>query len=329
MTAGSTYRSDEDLAYVVERQAAELGRRAEELALLNAVQERLRAAEVEADEIYELVGDRLRDFFDAQAVVIRTFDDGLDHVRYVWEKGRRLHPAPVPVSPLMRRFITTGEPFLWKEGVAAKLAANGHAVFDDSETPRSVLTVPMVANGGVRGAVSLQNVDREYAFDEADLQLLTALTCSMSQALATAESHIRLRRALDELQNTRDRLLDEQRLRAEAAEALADHLQRENERQIQELEEARRFQLSLLPERVPDLASVEVAASMRTATEVGGDYYDFFVTGEDACILAVGDATGHGIRAGAMVTVVKSLLANDHKSDDVAEVLRKASQMVR
>ena len=47
----SAYRSDEDLAYVVERQAAELGRRAEELALLNAVQEGLRAAEIEANAL--------------------------------------------------------------------------------------------------------------------------------------------------------------------------------------------------------------------------------------------------------------------------------------
>ena len=46
---------------------------------------------------------------------------------------------------------------------------------------------------------------------------------------------------------------------------------------------------------------------MRTATEVGGDYYDFHLADDGALTVAVGDATGHGARAGTMVTVIKSL----------------------
>lgn len=313
-----------------DRQAAVLAERSEALALILAVQEGL-AAELDTDAIYELVGDRLRDFFNAQAVVIRTFDDegGLEHIRYAFEKGRRLHPPARPLSPLMRRLIETREPFLWKNGVAAWLRRCRHAVLEDSEAPRSVLTVPMLVGEVVRGAVSLQNVDREDAFDEEDLRLLTALTCSMTQALETVESHDRLRRALAELQRTRDHLLDEQRLRAEAAEALARQLQAENERQVREIEEARRFQLALLPKRVPQLAEVEIAAYMRTATEVGGDYYDFFVDDDGSCLFAIGDATGHGLRAGSMVTVVKSLLASHHDAADLTEVLHRAAGTIR
>lgn len=48
---------------------------------------------------------------------------------------------------------------------------------------------------------------------------------------------------------------------------------------------------------------------MRTATEVGGDYYDFVPGADGSLTVAIGDATGHGAKAGTMVTVIKSLLS--------------------
>lgn len=88
-------------------------------------------------------------------------------------------------------------------------------------------------------------------------------------------------------------------------------LEAENERQTSELEEARTFQLSLLPAGIPEHPDLEIAVFLRTASEVGGDYYDFSRLRPDGSLtIAVGDATGHGARAGTMVTVVKSLLSS-------------------
>ncbi len=50
----------------------------------------------------------------------------------------------------------------------------------------------------------------------------------------------------------------------------------ENRRQSKELEEARRLQLSMIPENPPEIPGLEIAAYINTATEVGGDYYNFF-----------------------------------------------------
>ena len=58
-------------------------------------------------------------------------------------------------------------------------------------------------------------------------------------------------------------------------------LQAEYERKSQELEDARLFQLSLLPKVLPDHPGFEIAVSMRTATEVGGDFYDVLALGEE------------------------------------------------
>lgn len=86
-------------------------------------------------------------------------------------------------------------------------------------------------------------------------------------------------------------------------------LHAEYRRKSDDLEEARRFQLSLLPKEMPDHPGLELAVAMNTATEVGGDFYDFRRGDDGSLTLAVGDATGHGARAGTMVTVIKSLFS--------------------
>lgn len=52
-------------------------------------------------------------------------------------------------------------------------------------------------------------------------------------------------------------------------------LEADNVRKTKELEEARALQVSMLPRAVPNHPNVEIGVFMGTATEVGGDYYDF------------------------------------------------------
>jgi serine phosphatase RsbU (regulator of sigma subunit) len=114
-----------------------------------------------------------------------------------------------------------------------------------------------------------------------------------------------------ELQLERVRVLSEERLAQERREH--EHLiqkqllEADLKRRTEELEEARQLQLSMLPQRIPEHPQVVLAAHMTTATEVGGDYYDFDLAEDGTLTLAIGDATGHGMRAGTMVTATKSL----------------------
>lgn len=84
-------------------------------------------------------------------------------------------------------------------------------------------------------------------------------------------------------------------------------LEADNSRKTIELEEARNLQLSMLPQNIPQTDNLEIAAFMITATEVGGDYYDFSMAKDGSLNVAIGDATGHGTKAGIMVASVKSL----------------------
>ena len=121
-------------------------------------------------------------------------------------------------------------------------------------------------------------------------------------------------RMAHELSVKEERLLEEERWRKDQ-EMQQRLLEAENRRKTEELEEARRFQMSLLPKAVPNLSWLDIAVHMRTASEVGGDYYDFFESGNGTLVTAVGDATGHGSRAGTMATVIKGMLSLGTGSD--------------
>lgn len=106
-------------------------------------------------------------------------------------------------------------------------------------------------------------------------------------------------------------------------------LDAENARKTQELEEARTFQVSMLPTRMPDIAGLDIACAMRTATEVGGDYYDYVIAKDGTITLAIGDATGHGVRAGMLVSLVKSSFHALSGESDIGTIVGTISQTIK
>lgn len=108
--------------------------------------------------------------------------------------------------------------------------------------------------------------------------------------------------------------LEKKRLRDRQA-AYLHQLDLENQRKSDELEQARRTQLSMLPKEPPKVPFLDIAAVQQTASEVGGDYYDFFPQPHNDLIIAVGDATGHGAASGLMVSITKTSLMAIQEAD--------------
>ncbi len=106
-------------------------------------------------------------------------------------------------------------------------------------------------------------------------------------------------------------------------------LEAENKRKSRELEEARTLQLSMLPGKMPDIDPYEISVYMETATEVGGDYYDYSVQEDDWMTLALGDATGHGMKAGIMVAAAKSNFHMLAGEKDQVKMLHRMSDGLR
>jgi serine phosphatase RsbU (regulator of sigma subunit)/ligand-binding sensor domain-containing protein len=103
----------------------------------------------------------------------------------------------------------------------------------------------------------------------------------------------------------------------------------ENQRRAQELEEARQLQLSMLPQKIPRLPDLDLAVYMKPATEVGGDYYDFHLGADGGLTLVLGDATGHGLKAGTMVTAMKSLFLALGQEADLKKVFQQSNQALK
>jgi serine phosphatase RsbU (regulator of sigma subunit) len=134
-------------------------------------------------------------------------------------------------------------------------------------------------------------------------------------------------RMAEDLSVHQQKLLEQERARKE--QELQQRLMSvEYERKSVELEDARRFQLSLLPKEVPHLPNYDIAVFTRTATEVGGDYYDFHVD-DDLLSVTIGDATGHGAKAGTMVTVIKTLFSAYHNDVTPSAFLSDAAEKIK
>jgi len=168
---------------------SETEQRNAELAVINSVQEGL-VAEMDMQGIYELVGERIRDLFDSQVTVIATFDldNELEEFKYVFEDGSRFYPDPRKYDAVRKSLIQTQELIHINEDSINAINEIGGSVkaLPGTVFPKSMVYVPLVLGGNVKGYVSLQNLDREFAFSDSDVRLLNTLANSMTVALENA-----------------------------------------------------------------------------------------------------------------------------------------------
>lgn len=106
-------------------------------------------------------------------------------------------------------------------------------------------------------------------------------------------------------------------------------IQAENDRKSKELEEARMLQLAMLPKDVPKLSKLDISVYMKTATEVGGDYYDFSFKDNGSLNVCLGDATGHGLKAGTLVSIMKSLFVSESVNQNIHRFFISANDTIK
>ncbi len=105
-------------------------------------------------------------------------------------------------------------------------------------------------------------------------------------------------------------------------------IEQTNQQMRKDLEDARKLQLAMLPSKLPKLPYLDIAVAMTTAQEVGGDYYDFYQN-DNNLTFAIGDATGHGLKAGTIVTATKVLFNSVAAGDDPKEMLTNMSRSLK
>jgi sigma-B regulation protein RsbU (phosphoserine phosphatase) len=91
----------------------------------------------------------------------------------------------------------------------------------------------------------------------------------------------------------------------------------EKERIGAELNIARQIQASMLPSTFPPFPNrheFDIFAFMLPAKEVGGDFYDFFLIGENKLAVVIADVSGKGVPASLFMVVTKMLIKNSAMS---------------
>lgn len=275
--------------------------RVSELAIINSVQAGL-ASKLDMQEIYDLVGEKLRDIFHNTDLSIIIYEPAMNliHMPYAFEYGKRWahDPIPLPEYGFIAHVFRTGKTLVLNENVTKAFEEYGghiltgptkdsglqgpftlrvgNLVVSDLYIEKSSVHVPLVSGGQTRGVIALENMEREHAFSESDVRLLETLASSMSIALENA------------------RLWEQEKLFLRA-------LQRE-------LEIGREIQAGFLPDMLPQAEGWEITALLMSAREVAGDFYDVFELSDGNIGLVIADVCDKGVGAALFMTLFRSLV---------------------
>jgi len=101
------------------------------------------------------------------------------------------------------------------------------------------------------------------------------------------------------------------------------------ERLRRDLQIARDIQQRLLPEKCPEVEGFEIAAVGSAATEVGGDYYDFFWIDDTHLGFVVADVSGKGVHAALIAAMIRSIFRTQARGNtDVRSSLAQANGFI-
>ncbi len=112
-----------------------------------------------------------------------------------------------------------------------------------------------------------------------------------------------------------------------SAVCLEHYSDKERQRLESELELSQVVQRALLPQRIPEIRGVELAAFSRPSEIIGGDYFDFFEFRDGTQGLVIADVSGHGVSAGMLMSSLQTAIRTmAPETDSPAEVLERLNR---
>ena len=190
-----------------ERLLKETAERNAELGVINSLQQVL-VTNLDFQSIIDLIGDKVGELFDSQVTLVSLYYPATNEMRhrYICERGERLYfNQAVPLDGFRKQVVETRQPLLISRDYLKLAEDLGETPASAGEAPKSLLFAPMIVGRQVTGILSLQNLDREDAFREPDIKLLSTIAQSLSAALNNARlfeetvRHARESEALNEV----------------------------------------------------------------------------------------------------------------------------------
>ena len=140
---------------------------------------------------------------------------------------------------------------------------------------RSELAVPLIYKDKVIGVLDLEHTKRGFFTDDHQ-RTVTTLAAQVAIAIENAR--------------------------------LYEEIARQEKRLERDLALARELQFRLLPQSLPKLANLEVAAKFMPARAIGGDLYDFVNYSQSRLGMVIGDVSGKGAPAAIYAALVSGIL---------------------
>ncbi|MBI5348620.1 MAG: GAF domain-containing protein, partial [Chloroflexi bacterium] len=165
--------------------------RVKELASINAIGQAA-ASQLEMGTLFELVGKKIYQAFDVEAVYIALYDQdtGLIHLPY-WDspQGQIGNRTMRLGEGLTSVIISSGQPLLIDHDYIPRSAELGVSRMPNYSggLPKSWLGVPMRLGDKIIGVISVQDFKREYAFTPADIRLLATIAANVGIAIQNAQ----------------------------------------------------------------------------------------------------------------------------------------------
>jgi predicted ATPase/serine phosphatase RsbU (regulator of sigma subunit)/tRNA A-37 threonylcarbamoyl transferase component Bud32 len=161
------------------------------------------------------------------------------------------------------------------------------------EKPRSILCSPILIQGKTLGAVYLENRIISDAYTPPQMEILNIIS---SQAAISIEN-ARYYQTLEDKVTERTKTIEEQKIQ----------LERKNMKMTADLNLARKIQLSLLPNILPELKG-KIYFQYLPCEDVGGDFIDYCYSENNTLGLFICDVSGHGVSAALYAAMVKMSL---------------------
>jgi signal transduction histidine kinase/DNA-binding response OmpR family regulator len=184
LAAYTTIALDNANAYlVINQRELEVRERAAELATINRISQAL-ATELDKSRLIQFVGDQVRDMFHAPIAYVALLDRASMMLNFPYAHGEDAQPRPYG-SGMTSQIIRSGEPLLINEDMEGNRTRLG--VQRIGRQTASYLGVPIPSGGQIIGVISVQSIDQEGRFTEADQRLLATVATAVGVAFHNAK----------------------------------------------------------------------------------------------------------------------------------------------
>jgi sigma-B regulation protein RsbU (phosphoserine phosphatase) len=247
-------------------------RQARTLLLLNEIARELTSI-LNLDELFKRIAELLSRLIDYQMFSILLLDATGEKLQHRFSLRFQENILLKHDIPLSRGVV--GHAVQHKHAVLVPDVSKDSRYIEVNPETRSELAVPLIYKDKVIGVLDLEHTRRGF-FTEDHQRTVATLAAQVAIAIENAR--------------------------------LYEEIARQEKRLERDLALARELQFRLLPQALPKLANLEIAAKFVPARAIGGDLYDFVSYSQSRTAIVIGDVSGKGAPAAIYAALVGGIL---------------------